>query len=162
MPSSIASRSPADSFTEMVQVVLPNDANPMGFALGGYVMHQIDIVGAIAAHRHTRSLLVTAAVDGLQFLHPIHVGDLIIVNARVTGAFRTSVEVEVEVFSEGTLTGVRRLTSVAYLTFVTVEQDGVRAVVPALRLETDDDHRRAAAADHRRAARLRDKRDRHE
>lgn len=133
----------------------------MGFALGGYVMHQIDIVGAIAAHRHTRSLLVTAAVDGLQFLHPILVGDLIIVNARVTGAFRTSVEVEVEVFSEGTLTGDRRRTSVAYLTFVTLEQQGVRAQVPALRLETDDDRRRAKDADHRRAARLRDKLERH-
>ena len=69
---------PSDSFTEMVQVVLPNDANPLGFILGGTVMHLIDIAGAIAAHRHTRSLLVTAAVDGLQFLHPIKVGDLII------------------------------------------------------------------------------------
>jgi acyl-CoA hydrolase len=138
----------------MVQVVLPNDANPMGFALGGYVMHQIDIAGAIAAHRHTRSLVVTAAVDGLQFLHPIVVGDLIIVNARVTGAFRTSLEVEVEVFSEGTLSGERRRTSVAYLTFVTLEQDGQRTRVPPLRLDTDDDRRRAADADRRRQARL--------
>ncbi len=127
MPSSATPRSPAESFTEMVQVVLPNDANPMGFALGGYVMHQMDIAGAIAAHRHTRSLLVTAAVDGLQFLHPIQVGDLIVVMARVTGAFHTSVEVEVEVFSEVTLTGERRRTSVAYLTFVTLAQNGVRA-----------------------------------
>lgn len=152
------SRSPADSFTEMVQVVLPNDANPMGFALGGYVMHQVDIVGAIAAHRHVRRPLVTAAVDGLQFLHPILVGDLIIVHARVTGAFQTSVEVEVEVFSEGTLTGTRRLTSVAYLTFVTVSEAGVRPDVPPLRLDTDDDRRRAAAAAERRASRLRDRR----
>jgi acyl-CoA hydrolase len=68
----------------MVQVVLPNDANPLGFILGGTVMHLIDICGAIACHRHTRSLLVTAAVDGLQFLHPIKVGDLIILRARVT------------------------------------------------------------------------------
>lgn len=151
-------RPPVDSFTEMVQVVLPNDANPMGFALGGYVMHQVDIVGAIAAHRHTRRLMVTAAVDGLQFLHPIHVGDLIIVTARVTGAFRTSVEVEVEVFAEQVLTGKRRLTSVAYLTFVTVEQNGVRAEVPPLRLDTDDDRRRAAEAGQRRQNRLRDRR----
>jgi acyl-CoA hydrolase len=151
---------PAESFAEMVQVVLPNDANPMGFALGGYVMHQIDIVGAIAAHRHTRQLMVTAAVDGLQFLHPIHVGDLIIVRARVTGAFRTSVEVEVEVYAEQLLTGKRRLTSIAYLTFVTVEQNGVRAEVPPLRLETDDDRRRAAEAEERRQHRLRDRRPR--
>ena len=71
----------------MVQVVLPNDANPLGHILGGTVMHLIDIAGAIAAHRHTRRPLVTAAVDGLQFLHPILVGDLIILRARVTAAF---------------------------------------------------------------------------
>ncbi len=68
----------SDSATEMVQVVLPNDANALGFILGGTVMHLIDIAGAIACHRHTRSLLVTAAVDGLEFLHSIKVGDLII------------------------------------------------------------------------------------
>ena len=89
----------------MVQVVLPNDANPLGFILGGTVMHLIDIAGAIACHRHTRSLLVTAAVDDLQFLHPIKVGDLIILKARVTCAFTTSLEVQVDVFSEETLTG---------------------------------------------------------
>ena len=95
---------PAESATEMVEVVLPNDANPLGFVLGGTVMHLIDMAGAIACHRHTRSLLVTAAVDGLQFLHPIKVGDLIILKAKVTAAWRTSLEVEVEVFSEETLT----------------------------------------------------------
>jgi acyl-CoA hydrolase len=77
------------SATEMVQVVLPNDANPLGYILGGTVMHLIDIAGAIACHRHTRSLVVTAAVDGLQFLHSISVGDLIILKARVTAAFTT-------------------------------------------------------------------------
>ena len=89
----------------MVQVVLPNDANPLGFILGGTVMHLIDIAGAIACHRHTRSLLVTAAVDDLQFLNPIKVGDLIILKSRVTCAFTTSLEVRVDVFSEETLTG---------------------------------------------------------
>src|SRR3954468_15976000 len=110
-----------ESATQMVQVVLPNDANPLGFILGGTVMHLIDIAGAIAAHRHTRTLLVTAAVDGLQFLHSIRVGDLIILKARVTAAWTTSLEVEVEVFSEETLTGRRQLTSLAYLTFVAVD-----------------------------------------
>ena len=107
----------------MVQVVLPNDANPLGFILGGTVMHLIDIAGAIACHRHTRSLLVTAAVDGLQFLHPIKIGDLIILRARVTAAFHTSLEVAVEVFSERTQTGERNLTSLAYLTFVTIDRE---------------------------------------
>src|SRR4026207_1011598 len=100
----------SESATEMVQVVLPNDANPLGFILGGTVMHLIDIAGAIACHRHTRSLLVTAAVDDLQFLHSIKVGDLIILKARVTCVFTTSLEVQVDVFSEETLTGRRRRT----------------------------------------------------
>jgi acyl-CoA hydrolase len=142
----------------MVQVVLPNDANPLGFILGGSVMHLIDIAGAIACHRHTRSLLVTAAVDGLQFLNPIKVGDLIILRARVTATFQTSLEVEVEVFSEETLTGQRKPTSRAYLTFVAIDRAGGRVPVPPLLLETDADRQKARDAEARRAARLQAKR----
>ena len=145
---------PSESATEMVQVVLPNDANPLGYILGGTVMHLIDIAGAIACHRHTRSLLVTAAVDGLQFLHSIKVGDLIILKAQVTAAWSTSLEVEVEVFSEETLTGVRRMTSRAYLTFVAVDRDGGRLPIPGLILETPEEERKSREADIRRAARL--------
>lgn len=145
---------PRDSYTEMVQVVLPNDANPLGFILGGTVMHLIDIAGAIACHRHTRSLLVTAAVDDLQFLHPIKVGDLIILQATVTAAWTTSLEVEVEVFSEETLTGVRRMTSRAYLTFVAVDRDGDRVPIPALDLTTEVERAKAEGAQDRRKARL--------
>ena len=150
-----ASKKPSDSFTEMVQVVLPNDANPLGFILGGTVMHLIDIAGAIACHRHTRSLLVTAAVDGLQFLHPIKVGDLIILKARVTAAWSTSLEVEVEVFSEETLTGLRRMTSRAYLTFVAIDLEGRRLPIPGLLLTTEEEKTRAAEAETRRTERLR-------
>ena len=145
---------PAETATEMVQVVLPNDANPLGFILGGTVMHLIDIAGAIACHRHTRSLLVTAAVDGLQFLHPIKVGDLIILKSSVTAVWSTSLEVEVEVFSEETLTGIRRMTSRAYLTFVAIDRQGQRVSIPGLLLETDAEKRRAAEAEVRRAERL--------
>ena len=152
---SLTPKRPEDSATETVQVVLPNDANPLGFILGGTVMHLIDIAGAIACHRHTRSLLVTAAVDGLQFLHPIRVGDLIILRSRVTCTFQTSLEVRVEVFSEELLTGRRRLTSHAYLTFVAIAVDGSRIPVPPLLLETDDDRRAAIEAQARRAERLR-------
>ena len=147
-------KSPSDSFTEMVQVVLPNDANPLGFALGGTVMHLIDMAGAVACHRHTRSLLVTAAVDGLQFLHPVKVGDLLILRACVTAAFTTSLEVEVEVFSEETLTGQRKLTSRAYLTFVAIDRQGGRVPVPPLRLDTAEQRLKARDATTRRLARL--------
>jgi acyl-CoA hydrolase len=141
----------------MVQVVLPNDANPLGYILGGSVMHLIDIAGAIACHRHTRSLLVTAAVDDLQFLHPIKVGDLIILKSRVTCTFRTSLEAQVDVYSEETLTGRRVLTSRAFLTFVAVAQDGARAPVPPLLLETDEERRVAEQAHARMSERLRKK-----
>jgi len=144
----------AESATEMVQVVLPNDANPLGFILGGTVMHLIDIAAAIACHRHTRSLLVTAAVDDLQFLHPIKVGDLIILKSRVTCAFRTSLEAQVDVYSEETLTGRRQLTSRAYLTFVSVARDGARLPVPPLIIETEEERRACEDAQGRRRARL--------
>lgn len=145
---------PSESFTELVQVVLPNDANPLGFILGGTVMHLIDIAGAIACSRHTRTLLVTAAVDGLQFLHPIKVGDLIILRATVTAAFRTSLEVEVEVFCEETLTGNRKMTSRAYLTFVAIDQAGGRVQIPALLLDTEAEREKARQAETRRVERL--------
>jgi acyl-CoA hydrolase len=144
----------AESATEMVQVVLPNDANPLGYILGGTVMHLIDIAGAIACHRHTRSLLVTAAVDDLQFLHSIKVGDLIILKARVTCVFTTSLEVQVDVFSEETLTGRRRRTSRAFLTFVAVDREGGRLRIPPLLAETDEERRVCQEAQGRRAARL--------
>ena len=154
MSSEPTAKTPSETFTEMVQVVLPNDANPLGFILGGTVMHLIDIAGAIACHRHTRSLLVTAAVDGLTFLHPIKVGDLIILRSCVTAAWSTSLEVEVEVFSEETLTGVRRMTSRAYLTFVATDRGGQRIRIPGLILRTEAEKQRAAEAELRRAERL--------
>jgi acyl-CoA hydrolase len=145
---------PSASLTEMVQFVLPNDANPLGYMLGGTVMHLIDIAGAIAASRHARAPIVTAAVDELQFLHPIKVGDLILLKAWVNATFTTSMEVEVEVSSEETLTGRRQLTSRAYLTFVTADPGGGRTPVPPLLVETEEQRLRAAAAHERRKARL--------
>jgi acyl-CoA hydrolase len=150
----LAPKRAEESATEMVQVVLPNDANPLGFILGGTVMHLIDIAGAIASHRHTRTRVVTAAVDGLQFLHSIKIGDLIILKARVTCAFKTSLEVQVDVFSEEALTGTRLMTSRAFLTFVAVANDGTRVTVPELVIETDEQRRTCEEATARRALRL--------
>jgi acyl-CoA hydrolase len=150
-------KTPPASLTEMVQFVLPNDANVLGFILGGTVMHLIDIAGAIAATRHTRSQVVTASVDDLQFLHPIHVDDMIILRAWVNAAFHTSMEVEVEVCSEG-LAGERQTTSRAFLTFLTfvaVDTGGHPQPVPPLELETEDERARANAAQVRRKERLR-------
>src|SRR4029453_1038171 len=131
----------SESATEMVQVVLPNDANPLGFILGGTVMHLIDIAGAIACPRTRRRLLVTAAVDDLQFLHSIKVGDLIILKSHVTCVFTTSLEVQVDVFSEETLTGRRRRTSPPFLTFVAIDTDGSRVKIPPFFAATVEDRR---------------------
>jgi acyl-CoA hydrolase len=146
-----------DSASETVQVVLPNDSNPLGFILGGTVMHLIDITGAIACHRHTNMLALTAGVDSLDFIHPIKVGDLIILKSRVTCVFNTSLEVEVEVFSEAIHSGDRKLTSKAYLTFVSLDQNGKPAKVPPLIMETPEDEERCRQAQARRAERLKRK-----
>ena len=143
-----------DSATETAQVVLPNDSNPLGYILGGTVMHMIDITGAIACHRHTNSLALTAGVDSLDFLHPVKVGDIIILKSRVTCTFRTSLEVEVEVFSEGTTTGERKLTSHAFLTFVSLDSEGKPKEVPPLIIESAEDEERCRKAHERRAERL--------
>ncbi len=148
------SKRPSESATEMVQVVLPNDANPLGFILGGTVMHLIDIAGAIASFRHARSRVVTAAVDDLVFLHPIKVGDLIILKARVTCTFSTSLEVQVDVFSEEALTGRRQQTSRAFLTFVAIDENGGRVPVPPLLVESDEERTTCAQAHARRDLRL--------
>ena len=122
----------SESRVEMLEVVLPNDANPLGNILGGKVMHLIDIAGAIAAQRHTRSVVVTVSVDNLDFLHPIRVGQLIVLRAQVTRAFRTSVEVAVKVYLEDSLTGEHRQTSSAFVTYVALDADGRAVRVPAV------------------------------
>ena len=109
-------------------------------------MHMIDITGAIACHRHTNALALTAGVDSLDFLHPIKVGDIIILKSRVTCTFRTSLEVEVEVFSEGIQTASGKLTSHAYLTFVSLDDTASRSRCRRCSIETPEDEERAAGA----------------
>src|SRR6202166_774475 len=104
------------SHTEMTEIVLPQDSNLLGNILGGRVMHLVDIAGAIAAHRHCRSHVVTASVDHLDFRNPILIGELIVLKASVNRAFHTSLEVGVKVFSENVLSGERKHTTSAYLT----------------------------------------------
>lgn len=144
----------SESEVEMVEVVLPNDANPLGNILGGKVMHLIDMAGAIAAHRHARSLVVTVAVDYLDFVHPIGVGQLVILRAHVTRAFRTSMEVEVRVYLEDYLTGERRQTSSAFVTYVALDEAGQAKAVPPLIPRTAAERRRHREAQERRRRRL--------
>jgi acyl-CoA hydrolase len=138
----------------MVEIVLPNDANTLGNVLGGRVLHWIDLAAAIVAHRHCRSETVTVSLDQMSFLAPIRVGQLALIRACMTYVHRTSMEIRVDVWSEDLLTGERRPTSTAYLTFVAVDKQGRPAPVPPLILETEEERREARAAEARRAARL--------
>lgn len=142
------------SRSELIEAVLPNDANPLGFILGGRVMHLVDIAGALAGHRHSNSHLVTVSVDYLDFRYPIKVGDFILLKSSVNRVFHTSMEVGVKVFSEDYITGRRRHTSSAYLTFVAVDANLERRPVRPLVLETDEDRRRYEEAGERRKIRL--------
>ena len=142
-----------DSQSEMAEAVLPNDANPLGNLLGGRLMHHIDIAGAIAAHRHSRSYVVTASTDHLDFLAPVHVGDLLILRSSVNRAFRTSMEVGVKCWVESYSNGERRHVSSAYLTYVAVDQQGSRVPVPPVIPETADEIRRYEDAGRRRELR---------
>ena len=150
----LAGKPVSASRAEMVEVVLPNDANPLGAMLGGRVMHLIDIATAIAAHRHSNSYVVTASVDYLDFRNPIQVGELIILQSSVNRVFRSSMEVGVKVFSENVLSGQRKHTSSAYVTFVAIDENRRPKPVPPLILETAEDRRRWREAAERRKTRL--------
>jgi acyl-CoA hydrolase len=138
----------------MVELVLPNDANTQGNVLGGRVLHWIDLAAAIVAHRHCRTETVTVSLDQMSFLAPIKIGQLALIAARMTFTGRTSMEIRVDVQAEDLLTGKRRQTSTAYLTFVAIDKQGRPAVVPPLVLETEEDRREWREAEGRRAARL--------
>jgi len=144
----------AASATETVEVVLPNDANPLGNLLGGRVMHLIDIAGAISAHRHARCQVVTVAVDNLDFLYPIRVGELVVLRAHITRTFRTSLEAEVRVYREDYLTGERQQTSSAFVTYVALDSAGKPQEVPPLIPHTKEEKRRYREALERRRQRL--------
>src|SRR5262245_16274335 len=105
----------SDSQSEMTQIVLPNDTNPLGALLGGRLMHWIDMAGALAAHRHSRSYVVTASIDHLDFVVPVHVGDLVILRSSVNRVFHTSMEVGVKVWVENYIADEAHHVSSAYL-----------------------------------------------
>ena len=142
------------SYTEMTELVLPQHGNVLGTAFGGTVLSWIDVCGAIAAQRHCNRVAVTAAIDEVNFLAPITVGDVVVLSARVNAAFRTSMEVEVEVKVEDAMTGHRRRCVDAFMTFVAVGEDRKPCAVPALIGESAEDERRRAEAEARRAHRL--------
>ena len=150
---SLTPKTVRDSASEMIELVLPNDANPLGNLLGGRLMHWIDLAGALAAHRHSRAYAVTASIDHLDFVTPVHVGDMVILQSSVNRAFRTSMEVGVRAIVENYISGTHRHVSSAYLTFVAVDKEGKRLQVPPLVPETEEEKRRYEDAGRRRELR---------
>ena len=139
-----------DSQSEMAEIVLPNDTNPLGTLLGGRLVHWIDLAGAMAAHRHSRKYVVTASIDHMDFLFPVHVGDLVILRSSVNRAFHTSMEVGVKIWVENYLEDHCHHVSSAYLTFVALDNAGKRLPVPAVVPESTDQQRRYDDAGRRR------------
>ena len=147
-------RTVRQSQSEYFEVCLPNDANLLGNMLGGHVMHLVDLCGAIAGMRHARCTVVTASIDQMTFLHPVHIGELVRLKSQVNRVFRTSMEVGVKVWVENLQTGDIRHTSSAYLTFVAVDRAGNRVPLPPIMPETQEEKRRYEEAAERRAYRL--------
>src|SRR5947208_14604628 len=143
----------SDSQSEMNEIVLPNDANPLGALLGGRLMHWIDLSGAMAAHRHSHQYVVTASIDHLDFWTPVHVGDLVVLRSSVNRVFTTSMEVGVTVWVENYLADETRQVSSAYLTFVAVDAAGRHLKVAPVIPETDEEKRRYEDAGRRRQIR---------
>lgn len=144
----------SQSATEMVQVVLPNDTNFFGNVLGGVIMHWIDLVGAMVAVRHSRKPVVTASMERLDFHSPIKLGDLVILKAHLTFVGTSSMEVQVEIYSEEPLTGSRRHTTSAFLTYVSLNEQGKPSSAPPLILKTEKEKHRYQDGKRRRKIRL--------
>ena len=142
-----------DSQSEMTEIVLPNDANPLVALLGGRLMHWIDLAGAMAAHRHSRSYVVTAAVDHIDFLVPVRVGDLVILRSSVNRVFHTSMEVGVKVWVENYIADTAQHVASAYLTFVATDGQGDHLKVAPVIPDTEEQQRRYEDAGRRREIR---------
>src|SRR5258705_13593775 len=143
-----------ESISEYNELALPNDANVLGNLLGGKVMHLVDLCGALAAIRHARCPVVTAAVDYMTFISPVKIGQLLMLRSSVNRVFRTSMEVGVKVMVEDLDSGEVRHTSSAYLTFVAIDAAGSRVPIPQVVPETDEEKRRYEEAARRREHRL--------
>lgn len=161
----VEGKAPSESAIETYQLMMPHQSNPswrngaleLGNINGGAILNLIDNVAGLVALRHCRSRAVTASIDRMDFLNPVHVGELLIIKASVNYTGKTSLEVGVRVETENLYTGERRQTGSAYLTFVAIDEHGNPIPVPPVIPQTDEEKRRYEAAKIRRQKRLRDK-----
>jgi acyl-CoA hydrolase len=149
----VAARRVVESQAERSEIIFPADANALGNLFGGRLMQFIDLVGAVAAYRHSRAIVVSASMDHLDFVAPVHVGDLLILKASVNRAFRTSMEVGIRAMVEEPRGQTLRHVSSAYVTYVAVDREGRPLPVPCVVAETEHQKRRYEDAARRRAMR---------
>ncbi len=142
------------SYTVMNELVLPNDTNTLNNLMGGRLLHWMDIAAAISAQKHSNRIVVTASVDNVSFKHSIKLGDVVTIEAKVTRAFNTSLEVRLDVWAENIPSGSRIKSNEAYYTFVAVDQAGRTIPVPALEPETEEEQKLYDGALRRRQLRL--------
>lgn len=152
--STLTSKPVRESLVEVVQIVRPEDANPLGLAFGGKVVQWMDMAAAIAAIRHARTPVVTASIDSLSFLSPIKIGDFVIIRAQVNYTGKTSMEVGVTIDAESPFTGRQTRATSGYLTFVALDERGRPIPVPPVLPETPEEQRLYAEAQKRRAEKL--------
>jgi acyl-CoA hydrolase len=132
-------KSPKESYTIMNELVLPNDTNTLNNLMGGRLLHWMDIAAAISAQKHCNRIVVTASVDNVSFKHSIKLGDVITIEAKVSRAFTTSVEVRLDVWAQNIPSGTRIKSNEAYYTFVALDQNEKKVAVPELLPETEED-----------------------
>ena len=144
----------SESCVTMTELVLPNDTNTLNNLMGGRLMHWMDIVSAIAAQKHSNRIVVTASADNISFNNPIQLGDVVTLEAKVTRAFSSSMEVYLEVYAENIPSGKKLKSHSAFFTFVAVDQGGRPIDVPELVPENDEEQELYAGALRRRQLRL--------
>lgn len=144
----------AASRATMNQIVLPNDTNGLGNLMGGRLLHMMDVCAGISAQRHAEQAVVTASVDSVEFQSAIYMNEIVVMESQVNRAFRTSMEVEINVWAENPRARTRRKCNRAFYTFVSVDDKGQPIRVPAFEPETDEERARWQSAARRRELRL--------
>lgn len=147
---SAKSKSAKESLAVITEMVLPNDTNTLGNLMGGRLLHWMDIASAISAHRHCGRVVVTASVNNVSFNQPIRLGEIVTMQAKVSRAFTSSMEVFIDVWVENNTTGEKKKCNEAIYTFVAVDQLGNPINVPQLLPETDEEKKRYDSALRRR------------
>lgn len=140
----------------MHRLVMPEDSNTLGTLMGGVLMHWMDMCAAIAARRHSNTYAMTVTVDRVQLVSPVRMGEVVILEAEITRAFRTSMEIGMRVVAENLDTGKKRLCASTFYSFVAVDKEGNTQAVPEVVPETDEQKRRYREAEKRRSERLED------